>query len=74
MKSNETIIIFNSYLRNMKFVQSTGSGDPTINNLVKGLLKELSFICDNCSSEYSLVDTVADEIINDYLYTYPDCH
>lgn len=74
MKSDETIVILNNYLRNMKFVQSTGSGDQTINNLVKELLQELRFICDNCSSEYPLVDTVADEIINDYLYTCPNCH
>jgi len=70
---DENIVFLNSYLRNIKFINATESSNSEINEFTKVLLKSVYVTCEKCLFKFPLTEKVADEVINEFLYTCPKC-
>lgn len=64
------IAYFNKYIRDMKFIRSSGTNNPLIENNIRDLIVDLKIECESCSENYSINP---DEFIEDYLISCPKC-
>ncbi|MGL9742151.1 hypothetical protein [Enterococcus sp. DIV1368c] len=73
IEPDENIVFFNSHLRNIKFINATETSNSEIIEFTQELLKSVNVTCEKCLFEFPLTDKVADEVINEFLYTCPKC-
>ena len=72
-KPDSTTVEANEWIRNFKFLNATNHLTKETDELFRSVLEHLTITCEKCQKEYQCIGTVADEFINDYLYTCPHC-
>lgn len=72
-KPDSTTVEANKWIRNFKFLNATNHLTKETDELFRSVLKHLTITCEKCQKEYQCIGTVADEFINDYLFTCPHC-